>query len=94
MPRAASSAQCEEVYMCSLVESSPFHRIITGAGPDAAAGAWLKYAGSVVPSYGTATRDTSGSRFSIARCASPSTRRYTRRRPGDDALCIRSALHR
>jgi hypothetical protein len=47
-----------------------------------------------VPSYGTATRDTSESRFSIARCASPSTRRYTAARPGDDALCIRSALHR
>jgi hypothetical protein len=36
--------------MCSLVESSPFHMIITGAGPRSVAGAWLKYAGKVVPS--------------------------------------------
>jgi hypothetical protein len=29
-------------YMCSLVESSPFHMIMTGAWPLSKAGAWLK----------------------------------------------------
>ena len=42
MPRAASSAQCPELYMCSLAESSPFTRMITGAGPASVAGAALK----------------------------------------------------
>ena len=42
MPRAASSSQWPEEYMCSLVESSPFHMIMTGAGPFSAPGAWLK----------------------------------------------------
>ena len=40
--RAASSSQWAEEYMCSLVESSPFHMIITGAGPLSVTGAWLK----------------------------------------------------
>ncbi len=31
MPRAASSSQWPEEYMCSLVESRPFHMIMTGA---------------------------------------------------------------
>ena len=75
MPRAASSAQCPEEYMCSLVESSPFHMIITGAGPSSAAGAWLKYAGKVVPSYGIATRDSRGSLRAIAFACRSSTRR-------------------
>ena len=32
MPRAASSAQWSELYMCSLVESRPLTRMITGVG--------------------------------------------------------------
>ena len=50
MPRAASSSQWLDEYMCSLVESRPLTSTITGAGPSSVAGAWLKYAGSVVPS--------------------------------------------
>ena len=42
MPRAASSSQWAEEYMCSLVESSPFHMIMTAAGPSSVAGAGLK----------------------------------------------------
>jgi hypothetical protein len=42
MPRAASSAQCPDEYMCSLAESRPLTSTITGAGPSSAAGAWLK----------------------------------------------------
>ena len=42
MPRAASSSQWFEEYMCSLVESRPLTSTITGAGPSSVAGAWLK----------------------------------------------------
>ena len=42
MPRAASSSQWPEPYMCSLVESSPLTSTITGAGPSSVAGAALK----------------------------------------------------
>ena len=50
MPRAASSSQCVEEYMCSFAESRPLTSTITGAGPSSVAGAALKYAGRVVPS--------------------------------------------
>ena len=60
--------------MCSLVESSPLTRTITGAGPSSVAGAALKYAGSVVPSYGTSTRPTRGLCRSKAFWASSSIR--------------------
>ena len=50
MPRAASSSQWLEEYMCSLVESSPLTSTITGAGPSLGGRRRLKYAGSVVPS--------------------------------------------
>ena len=94
MPRAASSAQWLEEYMCSLVESRPLTRTMTGAGPSSVAGAALKYAGSVVPSYGTATRLTLGSRRSKDFWASSSTRRYVGIRCGSAFDSIRSAWHR
>ena len=47
--------------MCSLVESSPFHKIITGAGRPAVE-ALVKYAGSdVCRAYGISTRVVAGS---------------------------------
>lgn len=42
MPRAASSAQCPDVYWCSFVESSPLTRTTTGAG-----------VGAVITGFGT-----------------------------------------
>ena len=75
MPRAASSSQCPDEYMCSFVESSPFHMIITGAGPSSVAGAWLKYAGSVGPFVGDLDPREPGSLRSKAFCCSSRTRR-------------------
>ena len=42
IPRAASSSQCPEEYMCSFVESSPFQQDHHRGGPSSVAGAWLK----------------------------------------------------
>ena len=61
MPRWASSCGQPDVYMCSLVESSPFHMIIVGAGVPSARAAFRKYAGSSLPSNGIATRVVAGS---------------------------------
>ena len=68
MPRAASSSANPDRYMCSLEESSPFHRMTHGTvrppppplplPPDEAS---PKYAGSEVSSYGTSTRVVAGS---------------------------------
>ena len=59
MPRAASSWWKPDATMCSLVESSPFHMIITGRGPSP--GAWEKYAGSAPSANGISTRVVAGS---------------------------------
>ena len=61
MPRAAISFGHSEVYMCSLVESRPFHMIMVGAGVPSARSALVKYDGSVPSSNGTSTRDVAGS---------------------------------
>ena len=49
--------------MCSLVESRPFHMITQGTGSPALL-ALEKYAGSVVSSNGTSTREVAGSAIS------------------------------
>ena len=92
MPRAASSFWKPEVYMCSLVLSSPFHMIMHGAGPSP--GARVKYAGSVVPSYGTATRVVAGSTSEKASASIDRQRWYVALRSGLWAACMRSALTR
>ncbi len=55
IPRAASSCGNPERYMCSLVESRPFHMMTHGPP------ALVKYAGSTPPSNGTSTRVVFGS---------------------------------
>ena len=71
MPRAASSRGQPEVYMCSLVESSPFHMITTGAGAPSTE-PLVRYAGRVVPSNGTSTLVVSGSTSSKLLAIRPS----------------------
>jgi hypothetical protein len=80
--------------MCSLVESRPLTRTITGAGRSSVAGAALKYAGRVVPSYGIATRLTRGLWVSNAFSAISSIRRYVGTRFGSERASIRSAWAR
>ena len=63
IPRSRISCAQPEVYMCSLVESRPFHMITHGTGSPFLL-ALEKYAGSVVPSNGTSTRLVAGSAIS------------------------------
>jgi len=65
--RAAISAGQPDVYMCSLVESRPFHMIMHGAGVPSVE-ASVKYAGSSDPSNGTPTRVVAGSTRSTDFC--------------------------
>ena len=63
MPRSRISCGQPDVYMCSLVESRPFHMTTHGTGSPSLL-ALEKYAGSVVPSNGISTRDVAGSAIS------------------------------
>ena len=63
MPRSRISCGQPDVYMCSLVESRPFHMTTHGTGSPSLL-ALEKYAGSVVPSNGISTRLVAGSAIS------------------------------
>ena len=58
IPRAASSSPANST-LISLQLSMPSNTTTVGAGP-AAPGAFMKSAGSVVPSYGTSRNSTFG----------------------------------
>jgi hypothetical protein len=92
-PRAAISVGQPEVYMCSLVESRPFHMIMTGTGSPCLL-ALVKYAGRVVPSKGTATLVVAGSTSSKDFSISSRQCRYVGTRSGEELLSIRSAWQR
>ena len=90
MPRAASSWWMPQPTIISLVESSPFHMIMTGVGVPSDEASW-KYAGSSASPNGMATFVVAGSLNSKDRTRSSTLRSYSALRPGSLALCIRSA---
>src|SRR6266508_3853439 len=93
IPRAAISVGQPEVYMCSFVESRPFHMIMTGTGSPSLL-ALVKYAGNDVPSNGISTREVAGSTSSKDFSISSSRCRYVGTRSGEELLSMRSAWQR